>query len=108
MFRVILVVFALLAPGALAAPPEHADPALAPWYNSLQRPSSGFPCCSIADCRPVRARTRGDRFEALIDGEWRVVPDKAILNRMDNPTGQAVACWRPNTGILCFVLPPES
>jgi hypothetical protein len=35
-----------------SAPPEGADPRLAPWFQSLESPS-GKSCCSIADCRPV-------------------------------------------------------
>ena len=42
------------------------------------------------------------------EGEWRRVPDHLILNRSDNPTGRAIACWTPQVGILCFVRAPES
>jgi len=33
------------------------------------------------------------------------VPDDEILWRRDNPTGDAVACYQPILGILCFVPP---
>jgi hypothetical protein len=56
----------------------------------------------------VDSRLNGDHYEALIEGEWRSVPDHLILNRADNPTGRAVACWTKQSGILCFVRAPES
>src|SRR5215469_13318864 len=91
-----------------AAPPPDADPALAPWFNSLRQPWTNALCCSVADCRPVESRLTDGHYEALIDGEWRRIPDNLILNRNDNPTGRAVACWTPQVGILCFVRAPES
>jgi hypothetical protein len=57
---------------------------------------------------PLDSRLSGDHYEALIEGEWRRVPEHLILNRADNPTGRAVACWTKQTGILCFVRAPES
>jgi hypothetical protein len=97
-----------LARPALPAPPPNADPTLAPWFNDLRQPWTNALCCSVADCRPVDSRLNDGHYEALIEGEWRRVPDHLILNRTDNPTGRAVACWTPPGGILCFVLPPES
>ena len=92
----------------LAAPPPDADPTLAPWFNSLRQPWTNALCCSMADCRPVESRLSDGHYEALIEGEWRRVPDHLILNRSDNPTGSAIACWTPQVGILCFVRAPES
>jgi hypothetical protein len=55
------------------------------------------------------SRQRAGHYEAMIDGVWRPVPDSVILNRTDNPTGSAIACWTPQTSIiLCFVPPPQS
>jgi hypothetical protein len=98
----------LLGHAASAAPPENADPALAPWYNSLRLPWTNALCCSMADCRPVDSRTNDDHYEVLIEGQWRPVPDDKVLNRSDNPTGRAVVCWTPSSGILCFVKAPDS
>src|ERR1700761_6489802 len=103
-----LVAIACLARPAWAAPPPDADPSLAPWFNSLRQPWTNALCCSVADCRPVQSRLNDGHYEALIEGEWRQVPDRLILNRSDNPTGRAVACWTPRVGILCFVRAPES
>jgi hypothetical protein len=91
-----------------AAPPPDADPAMAPWFNSLRQPGSGISCCSIADCRPVDYRTVGDHYEAYIEGEWRPVPPDKVLTRADNPTGRAVVCWTKLSGIMCFVRGPET
>ena len=103
-----LLAMACLARPVLAAPPPDADPALAPWFNSLRQPWTNALCCSMADCRPVNSRLSDGHYEALIEGEWRRVPDHLILNRSDNPTGRAIACWTPQVGILCFVRAPES
>jgi hypothetical protein len=91
-----------------AAPPPDADPAQAPWFNSLHQPGSGISCCSIADCRPVDYRTVGDHYEAYIEGEWRPVPPDKVITRADNPTGRAVVCWTKLSGIMCFVRGPET
>ncbi len=99
--------FVLAAP-LHAAPPPDADPAQAPWFNSLRQPGSGISCCSIADCRPVDYRTVGDHYEAYIEGEWRAVPPDKVLTRADNPTGRAVVCWTKLSGIMCFVRGPET
>jgi hypothetical protein len=90
------------------APPENADPALAPWFNSLRAPFTNALCCSIADCRPTDSRISGDHYEAFVGGQWRSVPPDRVLQRTDNPTGRAVVCWTPSTGIMCFIRGPES
>lgn len=97
-----------LAGAAIAAPPENADPALAPWYESLTQPETGLGCCSIADCREVESRLVGDHYEALIRDRWMIVPPERILEHTPNPTGRAVACWRPRQGIRCFVRATET
>lgn len=110
MRRFIVAAISLvgLVQAARAAPPENADPALAPWFNDLRQPWTNALCCSLADCRATESRTQGDHYEAFIDGAWRAVPDDKVLQRSDNPTGHAVVCWTPQAGILCFVRPPES
>jgi hypothetical protein len=97
-----------LATAARAAPPPDADPALAPWFNSLRQPGSGMSCCSIADCRPVDYRTVDNHYEAYIEGEWRPVPPDKVITRADNPTGRAVVCWTRLSGIMCFVRGPDT
>lgn len=107
------LLFALLGAAALAfaKPPPGSDGTLAPWYQSLSQPYTGYPCCSVADCRTVQYRTVADHFEAFIDRRsfgadapeaWVRVPPSNVLHRRDNPTGEAVACWY-NGEIRCFV-----
>jgi hypothetical protein len=93
---------------AAARPPENADLSLAFWFEDLMQPVTGLPCCSISDCRRTQSRIMDSHYEALIEGKWLPVPPDKVLERTDNPTGQAVVCWLPWTGILCFVKAPES
>src|SRR5260370_21386495 len=65
------ILAALLAASPVnAAPPENADPALAPWFQSLRQPETGMSCCDIADCRPTEYRTVGDQYEVWIEDQW--------------------------------------
>ena len=86
-----------------AAPPENADPALAPWFQSLLQPRTGVSCCSISDCRPADSRVRDGRYEVFIDDRWMPVPPEKVLERKDNPTGRPIVCYTPQAGIMCFV-----
>jgi hypothetical protein len=106
--RVATAAALLAAASAVAAPPQNADPALAPWFRSLQQPGTAISCCSVADCRPTEYRISADHYEALIGGNWLVVPPDKILQRTDNPTGHAIVCWTPQRGIMCFVRSTES
>jgi hypothetical protein len=94
---------ALVAGIALAAPPEGADPALAPWFQSLTQPGTGSSCCSIADCRPTDWKFSDGHYEIPVDDKWIAVPDELVLKR-ENPTGNAIAC-KLNGRVLCFVPP---
>jgi hypothetical protein len=113
VIRLALTVLLLgMAHFALAAPPENADPALAPFFQSLKQPDNGIGCCSVADCRHPESRQVADGYEVFIDEKtfglgapnvWLPVPAKKILQRADNPTGRPVTCWSPGIGIMCFV-----
>lgn len=107
MYLMLAIALLLVAP-AQAAPPQDADPALAAWFQSLRQPGTGHSCCSIADCRTVEHRIRGNHYEAFIEREWIVIPADRILQRTDNPTGHAVACWNTRLEVLCFVRESES
>jgi hypothetical protein len=95
-----------------AAPPEGADTSLAPWFRSLRQPRTNQSCCDMADCRRVQYRTLGDHFQAFIGDEfprwtnaphaWVDVPNANVLHRMDNPTGEGIACWFQGQ-VLCFI-----
>jgi hypothetical protein len=100
--------FLLMAAGAGAKPPANVDPALTPWFRSLMQPGTRISCCALADCRETDYRMTADHYEVRIRGKWLVVPSDKILQRTDNPTGRAVVCWTPETGIMCFVRATES
>jgi hypothetical protein len=97
-----------LAASVAAAPPQNADPTLAPWFRSLLQPGTAISCCALADCRPADYRIKTDRYEVLLGGKWLAVPPDKILQRIDNPTGHAIVCWTPQRGIMCFVRATES
>ena len=89
----ILLAALITAAPTKGSPPPNADPSLAPWFESLQRPDGTGSCCSTADCRRVQSRMADKGYEVLLDGVWVVVPRNNVLHR-DNPTGDAVACTR--------------
>lgn len=92
----------LIASAAVGAPPENADPTLAPWFRSLAQPGTGISCCSLADCRPVDARITPSGYQIHVKDEWLTVPPEKILRGKENPTGKPVACVL-NGQVLCFV-----
>lgn len=108
MRHVALASAILLATTVYALPPQDADPALAPWFQSLQQPGTSYSCCSLADCRMTESRIKNGNYEALIGDKWVAVPPNRILQRTDNPTGRAVVCWMAEFGIVCFVRAPET
>jgi hypothetical protein len=83
----------------------------AEWYESLNRPDVGGPCCSRSrDCQPTEYRmslpvVEGDSdYEAFVSGAWMRVPKRALLIRHDNPTGTGVLCKATASDyIYCFV-----
>jgi hypothetical protein len=93
--RAIAVVCIVKTPAAVATPPANADPnsALSGWFKSLKQPGTQHPCCSVSDCRVTEYDIRNGHFEVKLDGWPYVVPDKAVLHRADNPTGEAVVCY---------------
>lgn len=114
--RAILRAGAILvaAMPAMAAPPPNPDPKLREWFEGLRQPGSRTPCCSLSDCRRVKTRKGDDGWEVWIDDAfgapepyWEKVPASKVL-ATGNPTGEAVACFAPGVGIMCFVPPPET
>jgi hypothetical protein len=97
-----IVAMALFAGAACAQPPADADPALAPWFQSLTD-RLGRSCCSISDCRHLPTRVGPDGYEVFAGGAWIEVPPDKVLPRRDNPTGEPVTCWSPSRGIMCFI-----
>jgi hypothetical protein len=95
----------------LAAAPPNPDPSLGSFYHGLTQPKTGFPCCSIADCREANYRIEKDHFEVYLDQKtfptapdaWVPVPNETVLPHQANPTGEGIVCWTPYRGILCFL-----
>ena len=112
-------------------------PDLDAWYGSLHRPNmnsfGGFTgCCGVTDCHETEAEMRGNDWWArlgkqirLANGkldwelqDWVKVPSHVVLQRQDNPTGNAVICHSVNlemggtvaadSQIYCFIPPTES
>lgn len=105
------VVVAIMMAGASPAIAHDPGEPFAEWYQSLVRPDTGGPCCSLKrDCGPVKYQNsppvaEGDSdYEAFVGGQWIRVPDRAVLKRHDNPTGSGVLCRGPASGyIMCFI-----
>lgn len=109
---------AALISEAPAAPPEGANPDLAPYFQNLHtKDSSPGWCCSAADCRPVRARYSQVGWEVFIDkrtfgpdsgapDEWVLVPREAMVVPNPAPTRPqtATACWYGGV-VRCFDQP---
>ena len=102
-----------LANVGLAAPPPHADRSLAPWYEGLKDPATGGSCCGESDCRHFPVRIMDDHYEVLFNGNWMTVPAEHVLEQLDNPTGDYVACIRSryeddrlSPKVTCFVRRP--
>lgn len=105
---------------AFPAPPEGADMSLAPWYQSLKIGKTGGSCCGAADCRnyPVSTASAPDgttHYRVLYEGKWLDVPEEAIQDRTDNPTGDYVVCvqrhWSDgdfDPQVLCFINAPRT
>lgn len=100
------------AAGARGTPPEHVDPALAPWFRSLDNPVSGISCCAEYDGHILASgdwRATPSGYQVQISGAWHDVPPQAVLNNVENPTGSAVAFFPPGgSPIYCFVRPTDS
>jgi hypothetical protein len=106
------LILALLgsAPGH-TAPPENSDGRYSEWFKSLKQPGTDNSCCDLSDCRSVKVRVGEQGYEALISKPdfpiefptWVAIPADKILQGKDNPLGQAVVCWRPHPGVICFV-----
>jgi hypothetical protein len=114
--RIVPFVYLFITASALAAPPPNADMSLAPWYHDLHSPTTNELCCGIADCRHYPVRPAGDHYEVKFEDQWLPVPREAILDRLDNPTGDYVTCIQRehyfggilNPRVVCFIKGPRT
>lgn len=56
-----------------------ADPGQRQFYDGL-RNSNGMQCCSNSDGFDAQWEVRSDKYFVYIEGEWREVPPKALLD----------------------------
>jgi hypothetical protein len=107
-FVAVAALASLAAEQAEARPPPNPDPVMSLWFKGLVNPDTSISCCADTDCRVADAQWARDHYKVLIRGEWLQVPSEAVVYKGGNPTGQAVVCWSPALGIMCFVPGPGS
>ena len=104
---IIALLITLLSSTASAAPPKGADPAMAPWFDSLKQKNHA-PCCGAADCRPEsRVLSPGNSH----DGHWWVfmshenfgddAPEKMVPVPDDVVRSGDTTLLRPETAVVC-------
>jgi hypothetical protein len=120
MRALLAFAFALYGAGAMAnaGAPRGSDPALAAWIDDLQNPATGLSCDEFDPHLLDGAdwRSAGDHYQIRIANRWRDVPAPAVIDRSDNPTGNAVAFYvsaADHDGsvaplVYCFVRPAQS
>jgi hypothetical protein len=113
----LCVAFACLASRVFARDPDgrFAQSPLRPWFDSLR--SGRGPCCSDADGTAVSDvdwESKDGHYRVRLGGEWRYVPDDAVItepNRygrtmvwpiyLNGPAGRKIYA-----GIRCFMPGP--
>lgn len=89
---------------------DHSRPELAPWFNSLKS-NAGALCCSNNDGTVLEDadwRSKNGGYEVYLEGEWRRVPEGAVVTE-PNKSGRTMV-W-PLKGymgltIRCFMPGP--
>jgi len=75
------------------------------WFKRQVSPT-GVPCCDVADGHRTKYDIRDGAYWVPIEGEWRQVPDKAVIRGAGNPVGEAIVWYVHHGGgiiISCFV-----
>ena len=119
--RAFLVLALSLFAGVAAANPgylQQSDRAFAAWIDDLHNPATGLSCDKFDPHVLGRADWRydGDHYQIRIADQWRDVPAPAVIDRIDNPTGSAVAFYvgaADHDGsvapfVYCFVRPAQT
>ena len=114
MNKSLFIAAALIVTPAVAQPPEGADMRYAPFYHSLEQPITGWPCCSVSDCRPIaddKIRFTETAIEVFIDkktfgntapDEWVKVPENRIIQHDDPKNDPSTGLDRPQNPIVCW------
>ena len=75
------------------------------WFKGVRSPH-GIPCCDISDGHRTEYDVRGGSYWVPIEGQWMLVPERAVIRDRGNPVGQAVVWYVHHRGeiiISCFV-----
>jgi hypothetical protein len=84
---------------------ENIPPDIRAWFKGVMAPN-GVPCCDAADGHRTEYDFRDGAYWVPIEGQWMVVPDRAIIRDRGNPVGEAVVWYVHHRGsiiISCFV-----
>jgi hypothetical protein len=99
---------ALLASAALAfdnGQYNDVPPDIRAWFRNVLAPN-GVPCCDISDGHRTEYDVRNGAYWVPIEGEWMLVPERAVIRNAGNPVGEAVVWYVHHRGsiiISCFV-----
>ena len=105
---VLLACLSVLASAALAFDNGQYDnvaPDIRAWFKSVMAPN-GVPCCDISDGHRTTYDVRKGAYWVPIEGEWMIVPERAVIRDRGNPVGEAVVWYVHHRGsiiISCFV-----
>lgn len=75
------------------------------WFKGVKN-ADGIPCCDISDGHRTNYDVRGGAYWVPIEGEWMMVPERAVIRDRGNPVGEAVVWYVHHRGgiiISCFV-----
>ena len=75
------------------------------WFRNVLAPN-GVPCCDISDGHRTEYDVRNGAYWVPIEGQWMLVPERAVIRDAGNPVGQAVVWYVHHRGsivISCFV-----
>ena len=84
---------------------EDVPPHIRSWFKNVLAPN-GVPCCDISDGHRTEYDERNGAYWVPIEGEWMMVPERAVIRDVGNPVGEAVVWYVHHRGaiiISCFV-----
>lgn len=84
---------------------ESVDPKIRDWFKSIQN-QKGVRCCDMADGHRTDYDHRNDGYWVPLGGEWRKIPNEAVILNAGNPVGEAIVWYSEYQGyyaIRCFV-----
>lgn len=84
---------------------SQTDPARREWFNGL-RSQSGAVCCFDADGLDAEWGMIGSKFKVKIDGQWKIVPEEAVVTVPNRYGVSKVWVTPPNNAIRCFMPGP--